>query len=280
MQRDLDFIYVGTPKSGSTWLFEALREHPKAYVLPSKSSGFFETENPGPLDDYRSLLGQAPEDAKVGEIAHDAWLYPATAARLRDAFPSVRILVCLREPGDFAASMLQWWSTHTERFGSDVEQMTRDAGFRHRMDYAGCLAPFVDAFPSEQLKVMFFDELAQNPSAFLREICDFIGIDPGFKPAVLETVVNKARPPRIPALTKAVYEIGGASRRLGMGKLVEQAKRTPWIETLLYSSDAARIGPAISDAAKRERTIAQIAIPELEQLIGRVVPAAWREAGR
>lgn len=277
-QRDLDFIYVGAPKSASTWLFEVLRKHPGAYVLPSKSSGFFETDTAGPVDLYRALLAPAPAMSRVGEIAHDAYLYPGSARRLREAFPQVRIIACLREPGDLAASILKWWATHTRRFGNAVSEMTRHPHFRRQMDYAECLRPFFAEFPAEQIKILFFDDLVNDALRFYGEVCEFIGLDCTFETAKLSTMVNGARSARIPALTKAIYALGGVGRRLGLGTYVERAKRARLLGTLLYSGQAAPAVPEIAQAALRERSLAQSRLASLEQLIGRPVPASWREA--
>ena len=257
MHRDLDFIYVGAPKAGSTWLFEALRGHPAAYILPSKSSGFFETENPRPLDCYRALIDKAPAGVKVGEIAHDAYVYSATASRLRAAFPGVRVLVCLREPGDFAESTLRWWSTHTRRFGSEVEEMTRHPHFRRHMDYQACLAPFFAEFPADQIKILFFDDLLADPRQFHSEVCQFIGLAPTIERANLTGVVNGSHRARMPALTRSAYALGGIARRLGLGKLVERAKHAPVVESLLYSGAPSPANRAIIEASDRERALAR-----------------------
>ena len=55
-----NFIYVGAPKSGSTWLFEALKEHPQVYVAPEKSTTYFEEDGP---DFLRSEVAQVVNSA-------------------------------------------------------------------------------------------------------------------------------------------------------------------------------------------------------------------------
>lgn len=276
MARDLDFIFVGTPKSGSTWLFDTLREHPEASLLASKSSGFFETHKPGSLDDYRTLLERECKNRVIGEIAHDAYLYPDTAARLRVAFPKVRIFICLREPGDFAESILKWWRTHTDRFGGSVAEMEAHPFFRRQTDYVGSLAPFFQLFPKGQVRTFFFDELSEDPARFYREVCGFIGIDPNFVPVSLRTIVNPARAPRVRGLTKIAYGAGGLARQLGLGALVESAKRSRAVARLIYSG-AAPIDPEIRAAAIRVRARLSTQISCLEEIIGRPVPTAWGE---
>ena len=37
----LDFVYVGAPRAGSTWLAAALREHPEIWIPSNKELHFF-----------------------------------------------------------------------------------------------------------------------------------------------------------------------------------------------------------------------------------------------
>ncbi len=277
MQRDLDFIYIGTPKAGSTWLFEALREHPDVRLFPSKSSKHFETETPGPIAEYRERLDLLPEGGKIGEISHDVYLYPGNAKLLAENFPDAKIIVCLREPGDFAKSMLLWLQTHTFVYGSDAKAMAQHPILRAALDFVGQLQPYYDAFPADQIKVVFFDDLQADPSQFYDEICDHIGVSTNFRPAVLDEVVNPARGARFEWFTHSVYRAGVVFRALGLGNFVENVKRWPIMETLLYKRRVT-VDPSVLDTAAIEREQAKPSFDALEKLIGRELPAHWREA--
>jgi hypothetical protein len=37
-----NFIYIGTSKAGSTWLFDILSRHPEVYITPTKGLYFFD----------------------------------------------------------------------------------------------------------------------------------------------------------------------------------------------------------------------------------------------
>lgn len=280
MGRDLDFIYVGLPKAGSTWLFDVLREHPDVRMLASKSSKFFETDLPGSLDEYRDLLGQMKPDGKAGEISHDAYMYESTAPRLREAFPSVRILACLREPGDFARSVLTWWTTHTREFGHSPQEMASHPQFRAATDPLARLEPFYRLFPREQIKVMLFDDLVADPDGFYGEICDFLGLSEAYRPAGLTKVVNKARPPRYPLLTRAIYRSGDVFRTAGFGALVERAKRSTALDMLLYAPSSSGRGAdrEILREVEEVRKAVRPSLRQLERLIDRPIPPTWWEA--
>ncbi len=273
----LEFIYIGVPKAGSTWLFEALRHHPDVRLFPSKASKFFETETPGPVSEYRKQLDRLPAGGKIGEISHDAYLYPHNARILRESFPGVRILICLREPGDFAQSLVRWLQAHTGEYGGDAKTMMEHPRLRAWMDFLGGLKNFYDEFPPGQIKVVFFEDLKSDPRRFYEDVCSHIGVTAACDPETLERIVNPARAPRIPLLTHAVFHIGGLTRKLGFGKLVEDAKRWRLLEAILYSSRDAT-DPSVAEVALRERERARTMLDQLEAMIGRELPPRWREA--
>lgn len=275
--RDLDFIYIGQPKSGSTWLFEALRTHSEVRLLPSKSSKYFETDERLDLDPYRELLGKLKPGGLVGEISHDSYMYASTAERLYEAFPKVKIIVCLREPGAFAQSVLQWWSTHTKKFGDTPEEMREHPHFRAAMDYEGGLKRYFDRFPAEQIKVVFFDQLKSDPVGFYASICDFLGVGKEKSVEELTRVVNKARPPRIPSITRTIYGAGDVFRRAGLGNFVEAVKRSDAVQTVLYASERP-VENSIIEAAAAEREALGARLDQLEAMLPTKLPPQWRQA--
>lgn len=276
-RRQLDFIYVGGPKSGSSWLFETMRRHPGVHLPRSKTTGFFETDTPEPIEDYLTRLERATPGHIVGEIAHDAMLFANTAPRLHAAFPNVKILVFLREPGEFAASVLKWRLTHTDDANRPIEDVASWWRLQALIDYEARLAPFYRLFPREQIKVVFFDQLDHDPVGLYHEICEFIGLDTTHAPEGLDQVVNPARPPRYPALTRFIYRFGGIGRSLGLADFVEWSKHTRVLQWLLYSPRRAGTSPELAKIAAKERNRAAPMLDALERLIGRPVPADWRK---
>jgi hypothetical protein len=273
-----NFIYVGAPKAGSSWLFRALSEHPDIFVSREKSTTYFEADEPAPLEDYLAKFAQAGDARAIGEVAHDTFLNAKAARRIHEAFPEMRIICCLREPGDFARSAIQWWSAHTDRYGETAAEMLAHERMTRLLDYPNLLAPFFDVFPQAQIKVLFFDDLQANPGQFLAEIFEFLEVAEDFRPSVLDQIVNQASRARYRHLTHLAYGLGGVMRRLGFGQLVEWIKQRPMVERLLYAplktdetaSSAVRLA-GVSEAAQPK-------LDALEDIIGRPVPAGWRSA--
>ena len=132
---------------------------------------------------YRSLFPEI-EGRMPGEICPGyARLDAEAVGEVRRRMPEARILYLLRDPIERS------WSTSAmhfrkPRFGrihefSDAEieaHFTRPKTARHD-DYLGNLASWSRHYPPEQMFVGFFDDLVEDPRAFLASVLCFLGVD-------------------------------------------------------------------------------------------------------
>jgi len=57
-----NFLYIGTSKAGSTWIYDVLNRHPDIYMAPGKGLYFFSRHYERGLEWYAShFLGAASE---------------------------------------------------------------------------------------------------------------------------------------------------------------------------------------------------------------------------
>lgn len=115
----VDFIGIGAPRSGSTWLFHALGRHPAVCLSEPKEIKYFNREdflrpvidgddespyiNPNharDLDWYARHYRHCPADSLKGEFSPQYLFDDAAPARIHTSFPDVKLLVCLRNPID------------------------------------------------------------------------------------------------------------------------------------------------------------------------------------
>jgi hypothetical protein len=132
-----DFFIVGHAKSGTTALYEMLKQHPQIYMPVYKGGAgkepwFFSADNPQPqvgrerstaftgrgrvtLEDYLALFANAEPRQLIGE-ASTSYLWSRTAAgRIAEARPDARIIAIFREPSSFLRSVhLQLLQNHHE----------------------------------------------------------------------------------------------------------------------------------------------------------------------
>jgi Sulfotransferase family len=203
-----DFLVIGAPKAGTTALHAALARHPALYMSPIKEPKFFLSDGPpptrgGPGDaltyrehvwqraDYEALFDAAPAGALRGEATplymHDR----AAMRRIHDLIPETRLIAVLRDPVERAHS--NWthlWSAGLEPIGDFVQACAEEprrveAGWASFWHYTGLgrygeqLDYVFSLFPREQVHVVRYRHLVDQPTATIDGICAFLGVEPG-----------------------------------------------------------------------------------------------------
>ena len=153
---NVDFIGVGAQKSGTTWLFDMLSEHPQVSFGEEKELNFFSkrkfflSKDTGNyekgLDWYRSKIDY--DDSKVnGEISVDYMLDEGCADRIKQHCPDdVKLFAVLRDPVERAHSHYHY-SNQVFDIGADSEDcaFTYDE-YLERSRYYHKLKSYFDTF--------------------------------------------------------------------------------------------------------------------------------------
>lgn len=282
--RQPNFLYAGASKSGSSWIYEILREHPEAFVPGIKDVYFFDRYYERGLDWYFSLFAEAGDAKAVGEVSHDYFLSEECAERIRRDLPQVRILFCLRERLDLTFSsylydktLFQYFPAERYTQGLSFEEFAQHPKVQALSDYCRNLRFFLDRFPRERILVLFYDDLQRDPAGFARRLYEFLGVDPDFVPPSLHRRINVARRARSRFLAHLAYQGGQLLRRLGRPEILGSIKRRSWFERLLYRPWAGdKNKPTIPDDM-RHRLHAELSrdYDRLADLIGQPLPPAW-----
>jgi len=95
------FLFIGPDKSGSTWLYEVLRQHAQCFVPPVKDIYFFDRYYERGLDWYFRFFEAAPPGTlAAGELSHDYLFSSAAAERIAQDLPGVKLITSLRDPAE------------------------------------------------------------------------------------------------------------------------------------------------------------------------------------
>lgn len=205
------FLLIGAPKAGTTALHGALATHPQLQMSSIKEPKFYlcngqpptRADNRGPGDAhssrewvwerprYESLWKGAAPDALRGEST-PLYLYDLEAQqRISRDVPDARLVVVVRDPVDRAYS--NWthlWSDGYEPIGDFHEAVLAEpqritsgyAPFWHYLGlgrYGSQLQHLLTLFPREQVLVLRYRELVNEPARTLDRVSEFLGVDPG-----------------------------------------------------------------------------------------------------
>lgn len=216
-----NFFVIGAQKCGTDALYLALRQHPEIFMSPAKEPFYFITDGGPPryrmpnsgyarrlISDphqYLALFQGAGGCRAIGEasaIYLSSYEPERTAERIHRMVPGARLIALLRQPADRAYSAFQYYRAHELEPLDDFEAALADEpariargdcpDIRHRQNgrYHLHLKPYLERFPREQVRIYLHDEWSAGPDRVLRDIFEFLGVDPEFRPTVVRANVT------------------------------------------------------------------------------------------
>jgi hypothetical protein len=231
-----DFFIVGHQKSGTTAMFEMLRQHPRIYLPDVKEPWYFAEElrertpprpegTPRTLEQYAQCFADANGDQRVGE-ASAQYLWSQTAApRIAEVLPDAQIIAILREPAGYLRSLhLQFVQSNVElesdfaralalesrrSQGYDIPRYTywpRMLLYSEHVRYVEQLRRYYDAFPRRNVKVLIYDDFLADNAQTVRSVLRFLDVDDSAP--VRPVQANPTVRPRSQPLNELVHAVG------------------------------------------------------------------------
>lgn len=217
-----NFLIVGAAKSGTTSAYRYLRQHPQIYMPDHKEPLFMvseiyeklSTNDPRhhiseehtvfTLDNYKNLFKDANNEIAIGE-ASTPYLYyhEASIPKIKKHLGDVKIIIFLRNPVDRAFSAYKHFVKQTadtdsfEQFLEKEEARIRDNwDILTRPKDLGFYNKQVKAFKNifSRVKIFLLDDLKTEPDKTVKDIYNFLEVDPSFSPDT-KMEHNKSAPP-------------------------------------------------------------------------------------
>jgi hypothetical protein len=220
------FIVVGGQRCGTTSLFKSLAGHPQIMRPPvEKGTDYYTLHYYRGLSWYRGHFplrasGSLQRTGAAATFAFEACTYymfhPLALERLAKDFPSVKLIVMLRNPVERAFSaykheLARGFETEPNferaldledvRLRGEVERITDDSryeSFAHRHhaytrrgQYADQLERVFMSFSREQVHILDSEAFFADPSAEYSQLTDFLGVE---RYAPREFAQHNARP--------------------------------------------------------------------------------------
>lgn len=217
------FMIIGAARSGTTALYDLVRQHPRVFMSAIKEPNYFAFEGEpldwrGPgnefvnnsvasWDAYCALFADAPEGAAMGEASPLYLWAPDAPKRIKARLPDVKMVAVLRNPIEQAfshylyarAQMIEPLESFDDALAAEPQRLADHwqplFQYGDFPRYGEQLARFYDEFPADQLRIFLYEDYRGDPRAMLREIFGFIGVDPQFEPDI-EVETNMGGQPR------------------------------------------------------------------------------------
>lgn len=231
-----NFLYIGPNKSGSTWLYYALKQHPEIFVPSSKELFFFDFFYDKGWRWYESYFKDAAPYKVISELSHD-YLYSGVGLeRIHESLPGVKLMVCLRDPLSRAISAYLYLRKQGRTNLSINEAMLKiDELVEHGL-YGKYLTPYIERFGVSNVYVADFDRLRNDPYGFINGVCEFLGVSALSEDqfSSLNSKVLASSAPRHVALAGLARRLGWFVRQLGFPEFVTGIKSSRVVNKLLY----------------------------------------------
>ncbi|MFH0780851.1 MAG: sulfotransferase [Pseudomonadota bacterium] len=197
MLKQPSFIIAGAPRSGTTWLCQALDKHEeismaKPFVPEPKFFIKDDLYEKGINYYIETWFNKIPDGLLAGEKSTNYLENSMAAERIAFHFPQIKLIFMLRNPVDRAFS--NWlWSCHnkkeTESFERALELeeererryhsellISRPHSYFSRGLYVNFLQTYYDLFPKENLLCIQMESFFDNVEHGLRNVFDFLEV--------------------------------------------------------------------------------------------------------
>lgn len=231
----IDFVGIGAPKCGTTWLGHMLEVHPQLCMSEPKQVHFFndvlainsflKPQFHKGLKWYRQFFNHCSPAKLKGEITPRYSVDPEAALRIREHNPDIEIIYCVRNPVDRIWSQFQF-TTHFARNESRpiMEALLKEPEYISMSRFYKNLSIYRRLFSDSQIFILWFDDIVHRPGELLQDIYSFLGVDPFFRPHKMYKKSNAARMSRFVHLQKWIRTFTFYFAKFGFSGVIKKLK--------------------------------------------------------
>lgn len=303
--RKPDFLIIGAPRSGTTYLARNLENHPSIAIASSKEDPFandlhyFDINTPKGMENYRrgvewyfQQFQHIPDNILVGEKTADYLVDPDSPKLIKDLLPEIKLIAILRDPIERAQSHF-WHSKHRLPTGlslSDLAQQGRDengvwvleSGF-----YSRQLERYFQHFDRKQILILFHEDIQSSPNQTLQTICEFLGVEGSIN---FKDAFSKINSGSSSAISTFMAQVGNLLKRKSprlyralingpfsrMTKILLQTFRGKKVRSTTHQSPESAY-PELDEATRQK--LYELYKPDIERLseiVGRDLMKVWK----
>lgn len=194
----IDFIGIGAARCATSWIYKCLLEHPQICGPFNKELNFFRSrnmyfgdnfdryesnQNHKDIGIYKEYFSHCSEKSIKGEFSVQLLNDPGSPTLIKEMFPEIKVLVCLRDPVERAYS-LYWYA---KEFMLQEKNDTFENAIQERPDiyldsgmYFKHLQNYLKYFSGQSVGIFLFDDIQRDPVGFMQNIYKFLGVNEGF----------------------------------------------------------------------------------------------------
>ena len=191
----LNFLGIGAQKSGTSWLYNTLANHPKIAFPGGKEIHFWNRPKGRDLQWYSHLFSDLHR--VNGEITPAYGILPTEIIQsIRAAFPYLRLIYLMRNPVERAWSSAKMALGRAEMLHSEASDQWfidhfNSSGSLARSDYESCIRKWRSVYPSDQILLLRYEAIELQPVNLINTCLNHLGLDDYFVPEDTELLTRK-----------------------------------------------------------------------------------------
>ena len=173
-----DFIGIGAPRCGTTWLSHLLNQHGEIYFDPNFIElHFFDNNYQRGLKWYSRFFKGIPNGIVCGDFTPGYMHQSNIIEKIKQMDPDVKLIMSIRDPAERAYSHYMQ-RKRFKNWTNDFDATVRNNA-DHILDY-GEYGQQIDEiyklFSPDQVHIVIFEELIAAPQKVLRELFKFLAV--------------------------------------------------------------------------------------------------------
>lgn len=193
--RPIDIFHIGPQKSGTTWLYENLKQHPEIAAPLKDTIHYFDIHYAKNRDWLKSHFEEIKDNQKLFDPTFTAIRSINAIERIHKHNPKALIALTLRNPIDRA------WSHYWHEYKKGMLRHPFNSVLKNYDLFQNWIEPglpvqplkkLFELFDKKQLHIINFEDIKLAPEKVLEDIFEFYGVDKSFKTKAPTQKVNQA----------------------------------------------------------------------------------------
>lgn len=223
-----NFFVIGAARSGTTYMYHLLNEHPEIFMPTLKEPHFFSNNLQKGFEWYKDLFFNHNGETAIGE-ASVSYTFPGfekTPQLISEAVPNAKFIYILRNPIKRTFSHYLYY-----RYYSRGETLPFKEAIKANPVYLGAsqymiwIKRYLNYCDPSNILILFYEDIIRDPLKYVNMIYHFLNVNSSFIPSNLKTKTNSAFKPRSERLYYFYRKISLSKLRASLEKFLPENLR-------------------------------------------------------
>jgi hypothetical protein len=228
-----NFLIIGVPRGGTTWIQSNIRVHPEIFMPAKKEIHFFNREYQKGMRYYEKYFSKVADEKAIGEATPDYLHKKDVAERIhKNLGEDIKFIISLRNPVDRLYS--RFWNAKTRfKANKDLsfeEKIKLKPQFIEEGFYIDHIQRYLNYYKKEQFLFLLYDDMKKDSDGFLKDIYSFLEVDPDYVSPLQGAVINSAKTRPSSGKNPVMYYTSKVVKKLGLASVAYHLETSNKIE--------------------------------------------------